>query len=149
VSYLIDAFLPTRKIPSPKDARQFLIDGMYFDDLPTITIENAGRVFARMEVKYAAGRHPLVLRRLDGEDAEAARSTASDVATRGKRAEIAEAIAESAVVLEWEIERAELDKDAWFAMRQWHTWILERSGGWLYAPEDGIFDSDLIRRCKD
>jgi hypothetical protein len=90
-----------------------------------------------------------VLRRLDGEDAEAARSTASDVATRGKRAEIAEAIAESAVVLEWEIERAELDKDAWFAMRQWHTWTLERSGGWLYALEDGIFDSDLIRRCKD
>lgn len=149
MSYLIDAFLPTLEIPSPKDARQFLIDGMYFDDLPTITIENVGRVFSRMEVKYAVGQRPLVLSRLDGEDAEAARSTASDVAIRSKRADIAQAIAASPVVLEWEIERAELDKDAWFAMRQWHTWFLERSGGWLYAPEDGIFDSDLIRRCKD
>ena len=46
MSYLIDAFLPTPEIPSPKDARQFLIDGMYFDDIPTITIENVGRVFS-------------------------------------------------------------------------------------------------------
>jgi len=150
VSYLIDAFLPTSEIPSPAGARQFLIDGVYFDDRPTITIENADDgTLARMEVRYSAERHPLVLRRLSGEDAEAARGAASDVAIACDRPDIAKAIAESAVVLEWEIERAELDEDGWFAMRQWHTWVISRSGGWIYGPEDGIFDSDLVRQCKD
>jgi hypothetical protein len=150
VSYLIDAFLPTSRIPSPAEARQFLIDGVYFDDTPTITIENdTDGTFARMEVRYAADRKPLVLRRLGEEDAEAARGAASDVAIACDRPEIAKEIAESAVVLEWEIERAELDKDTWFAMRQWHTWVISRSGGWIYGPEDGIYDSDMIRQCKD
>jgi hypothetical protein len=150
VSYLIDAFLPTTQIPSPADARKYVIEGAYFDDIPTITIENADDgTFLQMEVRYAADRHPLVLRRLAGEDAEAARGAAADVAIACDREDIAKAIAESAVVLEWEIERSELDEDTWFAMRQWHEWVISRAGGWIYGPEDGIYDSDMIRQCKD
>jgi hypothetical protein len=150
VSYLIDAFLPTSEIPSPAEAREFLIEGVYFDHTPTITIANASDgTFARMEVRYAPDRRPLVLQRLTGEDAEAARGAASDVAVACNRPDIAKEIAESAVVLEWEIERSELDKDTWFAMRQWHDWVISRSGGWIFGPEDGIYDSDMIRQCKD
>jgi hypothetical protein len=100
-----------------------------------------------MELLYDRERSPMVLRRLSGEDAKAARAEAIDVASVCGRADLAAAVEASQLALEWEVDRAELDEDAWFALHLWQAWVLGRSGGWLYAPGDGLFDAELKRRC--
>src|SRR5262245_6958274 len=61
----------------------------------------------------------------------------------------ASALEASSLVLEWEVDRAELDEDAWFALHLWQAWVLGRSTGWIYAPGDGLFDAELQRICRD
>ncbi len=103
--------------------------------------------FERMDLRYDAAKRPMVLRRLRGEDAEAARGEAIDLATMCGREDIAAAIAACTLVLEWQVDRAELDSDAWFALHLWQAWILGPSRGWLHAPGDGLFDAELKRHC--
>jgi hypothetical protein len=81
-----------------------------------------------MEMTVAApdAKHPMALRRLEGEAAEAARGEAADEAEICGDATIAEAIQTAPLVLEWEVFREEMDEDAWFALHLWQAWILER-----------------------
>jgi hypothetical protein len=150
VSYLVTAFLSTDEPPPARDARDYLLEGALFDQRPDITIEGAlDESFERMELRYDAARRPIVLRRLRGADADAARGEASELATMRGCADVAAAIEQSKLVLAWELERGELDQDAWFAVHLWQTWVLGPSRGWLHAPGDGLFDAQLKRRCAE
>jgi hypothetical protein len=148
LSYLFTAFLATHEPPSASEARDYLLEGALFDDDPEITIHSAADgAFERMELCYDAKRAPIALRRLRGEDAEAARAEAIDVASLGQRDDLAALLERAPLVLEWEVERTELDEDGWFAVHLWQAWILGRANGWLYAPNDGLFDARLQRVC--
>ncbi|MEO6771717.1 MAG: hypothetical protein ABI467_01680 [Kofleriaceae bacterium] len=91
----------------------------------------------------------MVLQRPSDDDAEAARGEVIDLATMCGRRDIAEAVERAQLVLEWNVDRAELDEDAWFALHLWQAWVRSRSQGWLHAPGDGIFDAELKRRCGE
>lgn len=148
MSYLFTAFLATNEPPSARDAREYLLEGALFDERPEITIRNAADgTFEAMELRYDPARRPMTLRRLHGEDAEAARAEAIDVARLGDREDLAAILEAAPLVLEWDVERTELDEDAWFAIHLWQAWILGRANGWLYAPDDGLFDAQLQRVC--
>ncbi len=150
MSYLVTAFLSTNEPPPAREARDYLLEGALFDQRPEITVDDApDGSFERMELRYDPARGPMVLRRLRGVDADAARGEAIDIATMRGCDDIAAAIERSKLVLEWEIERGELDKDAWFALHLWQAWVLRPSRGWLHAPGDGLFDAELKRRCAD
>jgi hypothetical protein len=150
LSYLVTAFLPTDEPPPARDTRAYLLEGALFDQRPEITIdETAHGSFEQMELRYDPARQPIVLRRLRGPDADAARGEATELATMRGCADIAAAIEQSKLVLEWEIEREEFDQDAWFALHLWQAWVLRPSRGWLHAPGDGLFDADLKRRCAE
>jgi hypothetical protein len=144
LSYLVTAFLPAPAPPSAEEARSYLLEGALFDTRPEIAINGD-----EMVLRYAAELAPMVLRRLSGEDAEAARGEAVELATMGERADIAAAISSAATVLEWDVERTELDEDAWFALHLWQAWVLRPFGGWLLAPGDGLFDAKLVRIVPD
>ncbi|HWO26785.1 MAG TPA: hypothetical protein VNO30_48985 [Kofleriaceae bacterium] len=140
--------METSEPPAARDAREYLLDGALFDERPEIAVHDApDGSFERMELRYDHERSPMVLRRLTGEDAEAARAEAIDVAHVCGRDDIAAAVEQSKLVLEWEVDRAELDEDAWFALHLWQAWMLGPSHGWLYAPGDGLFDAELKRCC--
>jgi len=148
VSYLLHAFVASPYLPSATDARDYLLEGALFDSTPRIdVVQDASGEFMQMTVAPPGSRHPMVLRRLGGDAADAARGEAADEARISGDAAIAEAIQSASLVLEWEIFREEMDEDAWFALHLWQAWILERATGWLYAPGDGIFDTALKRRC--
>lgn len=152
MSYLFTAFLPTSEPPPAAEAREYLLEGSLFDldRLQEITVDEApDGSFERMELRYDRECSPVVLRRLRGEDAEAARGEAIDLASMCGCDEIAKAVEQSNLVLEWEVDRAELDEDAWFALHLWQAWVLGPSGGWLHAPGDGLFDAQLKRRCVE
>jgi hypothetical protein len=150
LSYLVTAFLSTDEPPSAREAREYLLEGALFDQRPDITVDDAlDGSFERMELRYDPARRPMVLRRLRGADADAARGEAIDLATMRGCDDIAAAIEQSKLVLEWEFERGELDQDAWFALHLWQAWVLGPSRGWLYAPGDGLFDAELKRRCAE
>jgi hypothetical protein len=150
LSYLVTAFLSTCEPPPAREAREYLLEGALFDQRPEIIAGEAlDGSFERMELRYDPARRPIVLRRLRGADASAARGEAIDLATVCGCDGIAVAIEESKLVLEWEFERGELDKDAWFALHLWQAWTLGPSRGWLYAPGDGLFDADLKRHCVE
>jgi len=122
VSYLFTALLATNEPPSPTEAREYLLEGALFDARPEITIAQApGGSFARMELRYAPKRAPMVLRRLVGEEADASRQEAIDAARACGREEIAATLESAKLVLEWEVDRAELDEDAWFALHLWQA----------------------------
>jgi hypothetical protein len=145
------AFLPAEPPPAA-GAREYLLDGVYFDERPEITIDSApDGAFERMEVRWHSARRPMVLRRLHGEDAEAARGEAVDTAFNCRREDIAKIIAEAPVVLEWEIERSEMtdDDDPWVALHCWQVWMLKPVRGYVLAPGDGLFDCELQRRCGE
>jgi hypothetical protein len=144
------AFLSTEEPPPAREAREYLLEGALFDQRPEITVDDAADgSFNRMELRYDSARRPMVLRRLRGADADAARGEAIDLATMRHCDDIAAAIEQSKLVLEWEVERGELDKDAWFALHLWQAWVLRPSGGWLHAPGDGLFDAELKKRCAE
>lgn len=148
MSYLYHAFALSPEPPSASDARDYLLEGALFDSRPRIdVVQRTSGEFVEMTVAAPGAKHPIALRRLEGEAAEAARGEATDEAEICGDAAIASAIQNAPLVLEWEIFREEMDEDAWFALHLWQAWILERTGGWLYAPGDGIFDRMLKRRC--
>ena len=121
-----------------------------FDTRPEIRIDtDADGRFTEMALSYDPARAPMVLRRLRGDSEGAARSEAADVATMCGRADIAAAVESAATVLEWEVDRHQLDEDAWFALHLWQAWVLGRASGWLHAPGDGLFDVSLQRVCSD
>ena len=107
---------------------------------------SAAGSFEVMSLRYDTARKPLVLRQLWGDDADANREEAAESAEMRGFDEIAGSIRAAQLVLEWEVERRELEEDAWFALHLWQAWVLGRSNGWLYAPGDGIFDFELNRR---
>jgi hypothetical protein len=144
------AFLRAGEPPSATEAREYLLEGALFDERPSITIRHAADgSFERMDVHYNREKPPIVLHRPSEDAAEAAREEAIEIATMCGHRDIAESIQRAECVLEWTIERSELDEDAWFALHLWQAWILGRSEGWLYAPGDGIFDAHLKRRCAE
>jgi hypothetical protein len=148
VSYLFAAFLATIDPPSPDEARSYLLEGALFDTRPEISIANApDGTFLRMELRYDRERSPMVLRRMPADEAEAARAEAIDLARSCDLDDVVSSLEQSTLILEWDVERAELDEDAWFALHLWQAWVLSRSDGWLLAPDDGLFDSNLQRRC--
>lgn len=147
LSYLFTAFLNAGAPPSAIDARNYLLEGALFDDRPEIEICEETGALQKMVLKYDSSRRPMALRRVIGPDSEAAREEAIELATLNRFFSIADEVARSGVILEWEVDRTELDEDAWFALHLWQAWVLERAGGWLYAPGDGLFDAQLRRKC--
>jgi hypothetical protein len=144
------AFLSGREPPSTAEARAYLLEGALFDERPEITIHEApDGSFHRMEVRYHRDKLPMVLQRPSDDDAEAARGEVIELASICGRLDIAEALQRAGLVLEWEVDRTELDEDAWFALHLWQAWVLGRSQGWLHAPGDGIFDAELKRQCGE
>ncbi|MEJ7598240.1 MAG: hypothetical protein WKG01_10050 [Kofleriaceae bacterium] len=145
MSYLVLTFL-AGEVPSADEARAYLLEGALFDQRPQIEISHAANgAFERMELRYDPTKRPMVLRRVTGEQADAARGEAIDAAQLGGREDIAAQIEHSHVVLEWEVDRGELDEDAWFALHLWQAWVLGQTRGWLHAPGDGLFDVELKR----
>src|SRR5262245_46103314 len=120
MSYLFSAFLPAPQIPSAEDAKEYLIEGALFNERPKITItETPERGFMEMSLLYDPTKKPMILRRIFGEDEEAARSDAAAEASAPECESIEKAIQTAPVVLEWEVERSEMDKDAWVALHLW------------------------------
>lgn len=147
MSYEFTAFLAGER-PTSHEAGDYLLEGALFDDTPEIVTADApDGSFDRMELRYAADRSPMVLRRVTPEEAEPVRHEAIEAANAGDRTDIATAIERAGVALRWEVDRAELDEDAWFALHLWQAWVLGQSAGWLYAPGDGVFDAQLRRCC--
>jgi hypothetical protein len=146
-AYLMHAFLPSAEPPSAEEAKAYLLEGALFEQAPVISIRrSADGVFDEMALNFDPERQPMILRRLSGEDAEAARVRAAGEASGPGGKQIKREIENAQLVLEWEVERSQLDEDAWFALHLWQAWILRPSKGWLYAPGDGIFDSELKRQ---
>lgn len=147
MSYSIYGFLFSLELPSPEETREYLLEGALFPTRPTITMSRAeDGAFDLMQIEYAHDRRPMTLRPLRGSDAEVNKGEAIDEAVAAGHPEIAEALRTSEIVLEWQVERGELDEDAWFALHLWQAWVLRPSQGWLYAPDDGLFDCELRRR---
>jgi hypothetical protein len=145
MSYLFHAFLRTEP-PSAEGAKDYLLEGALFDEQPEIVFElDASGGFQNMRLKYDATRHPMILRRLRDDEGDAARGEVVDEANLWCGESVAKAIEAAAVVVEWEVERNELDEDAWFALHLWQAWVLKPAGGLLYAPGDGIFNAELRR----
>ena len=150
MSYFIHAFLRSSEPPSATGAKEYLLEGALFDTRPQISVHTSpDGSFETMELDYHPNRRPIVLRQLFGEEAEGNRAEAIDVATVCNHPEIAAELEAAKTILKWEVERSELDEDAWFAIHLWQVWILGPSKGWLYAPGDGLFDAELKRRCRD
>ncbi|MEO6775813.1 MAG: hypothetical protein ABI467_22825 [Kofleriaceae bacterium] len=146
----MNAFLARREPPPAAESRAYLLEGALFDERPSITIHDGpDGSFQRMEVRYHRDKIPMVLQRSSDDDAEAARGEVIEFATMCGRRDIAEAVESAEVVIEWNVDRTELDEDAWFALHLWQAWVLGRSQGWLYAPGEGIFDAQLKRRCGE
>ena len=147
MSYFFHAFLFSSEAPSADRARDYLLEGALFDTRPDISMQHsAAGSFEVMSLRYDTARKPLVLRRLWGDDADANREEAAESAEIRGIDEIASSIRSAPLVLEWEVERCELDEDAWFALHLWQAWVLGPAKGWLYAPGDGIFDFELKRQ---
>ena len=93
MSYSMTAFLSTEEPPPAREARENLLEGALFDQRPEITVDDeADGSFNR----WSCATIPRVGRwDFDG---------------------IAAAIEQSKLVLEWAVERGELDRDAWFAL---------------------------------
>ncbi|MFT3843285.1 MAG: hypothetical protein QM723_40250 [Myxococcaceae bacterium] len=150
MSSLVQAFLPSKEPPPAEAAKAYLLDGVFFDETPRIDVEqSASGRFVQMRLRWRADRAPMVLRRLEGDDAESVGAEAAEEAERLGRADASAAIRSSGTVLEWQIDRDELeaDDDAWGAFKAWEAWVLREAGGWLYSPPDGLFDSEL-RPCR-
>jgi len=147
VSYLFHAFMK-REPPSAQGTKEYLLEGALFDGKPKISFElsPAGQLQS-MHIDYDPKRKPMTLRRLDGEEAEAARGEVADQAGLWCSESVVQRIEAARIVLEWEVDRSELTKDAWFALHLWQIWVLKPARGMLYAPEDGIFDGELRRLC--
>jgi hypothetical protein len=148
MSYLFHAFLSSPEPPSAADAKAYLLEGALFNQTPEISFQLSGEgEFRSMILRYDPKRKPMILCRLLSDEAEAARNEVVDQAELWCAGAIARAIEDAPTVLEWEVERSEMDEDAWFALHLWQAWILKPSGGWLYAPGEGIFDTNLRRSC--
>lgn len=148
MSYFFHAFLPSEDPPNAEEAKAYLLEGALFDTRPEISIRTApDGAMEEMRLQYDPARKPMVLRRLAGEEAQANRAEAMEAAALAGREDLASRMASAPLVLEWEIERSELDEDAWFALHLWQAWVLGPSRGWLHAPNDGIYDSDLQKAC--
>ena len=147
MSYLLHAFLGSPEPPSAADARAYLLEGVLFDEKPSIKFQvSSSGAFQTMSVRYGPDPQVMTLRRLSGEESEAARGEAVDEAALWGDAGVAGHLAGAPTILEWEIERTAMTEDSWFALHLWQAWVL-RPGGWLYAPDDGIFDASLRRLC--
>jgi hypothetical protein len=82
-AYLVRAFLPSAEPPSAEEAKAYLLEGALFDPDPVISIRRSfDGVFDEMALNFDPERQPMILRRLSGEDAEAARVRAAGEASR-------------------------------------------------------------------
>ena len=91
----------------------------------------------RLTLLYDPRRQPIILAR--------ATTPVSLAQPQAVPSDVARQISSGSIVFEMQVNREELDEDAWMAVHLIQAWLLKKAGGWLYAPGDGLYDRNLLR----
>ena len=136
-----------------REIADFIREGVYFDspsfDPDLRSPEAQDLTWHTFAVTYEADRAPIRFLRtvdrgeIDAEIAEAIDAAKAKAADPRSLAPLEQHLKATRQLITIEVDRDELDEDAWFAVDAIEAWLARSCDGIILAPADGFYDQDL------
>jgi hypothetical protein len=146
VGYLFTVFGRSDRSVGARELAVQIREAESFETAPRLVPaeESLGDDWQRLEVHYQAGRPPVVIDSVPGERlAERLAGLRQELAAARVSPDLLARLDGTRQIFTIEVVKPSLTDEAWDMLDALEGWLAAALEGMLYAPHDGLYDSDL------
>lgn len=147
MSFFIRILCTAATAPRVDAIREFVEDGVFFENDPQFSSSGTGDAWEKLEIRYAAQRRPITV--WNTSPGQLLDDELREIGARARelppepRARVLEHVGRTRHVIAFEIDRDRLTDDAWEMMDCLEAHLASTLGGIIYVDNEGFYDASL------